>query len=689
VRSSRLAWTVVGIGGLLAVFAIVLSVRNSTFSDDPLSLLSLLMLVTYATVGGLVATRLPSNPIGWLMLLVAVSVLLGGLSSEYSKYALQTAPGSLPFGIEAAWLSGWSFFGAMGIPLVLLLFPTGHPPSPRWRVVGGALIASIIALCLVAMMSPAPIDVSDTLTIRNPYGLESLRTALSVAAWIFGPSVAALSIASVLSLYLRFRRSTGDERQQLKWLAYAAAISGAALVFVLITAIGVPPGGSSPLNDFAFLLLFLGIAFAIPLAIVVALLKYRLYDLDLVIKKTVLYVTVAALLFAAFAVVALVVGGIVGRTETGTALAAGAIGLLFWPALRLARRIADRVVYGGRATPYEVLSSFSEHLSETYSTDDVLPRTARLLAEATGAERSTIWLRVGNLLRPAATWPEGIAASEPVPSDGTELPWLPAEWAEEVRDRGELLGALAVDMPANDPINPARQRLVRDLAAQAGLVLRNVRLIEELRDSRRRIVGAQDERAKRLERNIHDGAQQQLVALAVKLRLASSMVEGDPARARTLLEQLQSEANDALENLRDLARGIYPPLLADKGLSAAIAAQANKGAIPVHVEMVNVGRYAQEVESAVYFSVLEALSNSAKYANASAATVAVTGVDGRLTFEVRDDGSGFDPAAVRGSGLQGMADRLDAIGGTLEIRSAPGDGTTIAGIVTVGASPGR
>src|SRR5207247_1613888 len=155
--------------------------------------------------------------------------------------------------------------------------------------------------------------------------------------------------------------------------------------------------------------------------------------------------------------------------------------------------------------------------------------------------------------------------------------------------RGELLGALAVDMPANDPINPTRQRLVRDLTAQAGLVLRNVRLIEELRDSRRRIVGAQDERAKLLERNIHDGAQQQLVALAVKLRLASSMVDADPPGARALLEQLKTEANDALENLRDLARGIYPPLLADKGLAAAIEAQARKGAVPVHVEMVDVG----------------------------------------------------------------------------------------------------
>jgi signal transduction histidine kinase len=211
-------------------------------------------------------------------------------------------------------------------------------------------------------------------------------------------------------------------------------------------------------------------------------------------------------------------------------------------------------------------------------------------------------------------------------------------------------------------------------------VLRNVRLIEELRASRRRIVTTQDERAKTLERNIHDGAQQQLVALAVKLRLAEGFARTDPERTASMLSDLQAEANDALENLRDLARGIYPPLLADRGLPAALEAQARKSAVPVDVQARGVDRYPQEIESAVYFSCLEALQNVAKYADASSASVELGHEDGHLTFRVTDDGRGFDATTrTYGTGLQGMADRLDSIGGTLEVTSSPGRGTTIAG----------
>jgi signal transduction histidine kinase len=218
-------------------------------------------------------------------------------------------------------------------------------------------------------------------------------------------------------------------------------------------------------------------------------------------------------------------------------------------------------------------------------------------------------------------------------------------------------------------------------------VLRNVRLIEELRESRRRIVAAQDERARRLERDIHDGAQQQLVALNVKMRLLEPLVERDPGKARELVGQLQTETTEALENLRDLARGIYPPLLADKGLAAALEAQSRKAIVPVRIEPDGVGRYPQEIESTVYFCVLEALQNVGKYANAHEVTVRLREIGGELAFEIRDDGVGFDPSAVgHGSGLRGMADRVEAVGGTFELSSAPGRGTTIGGRLPVGAA---
>jgi signal transduction histidine kinase len=237
-------------------------------------------------------------------------------------------------------------------------------------------------------------------------------------------------------------------------------------------------------------------------------------------------------------------------------------------------------------------------------------------------------------------------------------------------------------MPASDPIDPSRQALISDLASQAGLVLRNVRLIEELRASRQRLVAAQDEERRRLERNIHDGAQQQLVALQVRQRLAAQLVERDPVKAVALLEQLQEQTGQALDELRDLARGIYPPLLADRGLTAAIEAQARRAAVPTEVLTEGVGRYGHDVEAAVYFSVLEALNNVAKYAGATRAQISLAQKDGSLSFAVRDDGRGFDPSAVGyGTGLQGIADRLDAIGGTFVVESTPGGGTRLSGRV--------
>jgi signal transduction histidine kinase len=243
---------------------------------------------------------------------------------------------------------------------------------------------------------------------------------------------------------------------------------------------------------------------------------------------------------------------------------------------------------------------------------------------------------------------------------------------------------MTLAMPANDPMDPMKERLVNGLASQAGLALQNVRLVQDLRASRRRIVAAQDERAKRLERNIHDGAQQQLVALAVQLKLARTVLDRDPEKAAELLDALQGTATSALEDLRDLARGIYPPLLADKGLAAALEAQTRKTAVPATVACEGIGRYTPEIEAAVYFCTLEALTNVAKYAAASRVEVRLAQLGGELAFEVADDGAGFDTAAAtHGTGRQGMADRLEAIGGSLTVTSAPGEGTVVRGRIPV------
>jgi len=258
---------------------------------------------------------------------------------------------------------------------------------------------------------------------------------------------------------------------------------------------------------------------------------------------------------------------------------------------------------------------------------------------------------------------------------------------EPVRHLGEFLGALSITKKPGESITATEEKLVRDLAAQAGLVMRNVALteqlmgtIEELRASRQRLVTAQDEGRRRIERNLHDGAQQQIVALTVKLRLLGQLVDRDTEKAKSMASDLQSDANDALEQLRDLARGIYPPLLADQGLVAALEGQARKAPVPTEIRSDGIGRYPQDTEAAVYFCVLEALNNVAKYSGTTRTQVALAQTNGQLSFTVIDDGRGFDPAETTyGTGVQGMADRLDAIGGALHVTSRKGEGTTIEG----------
>ncbi|HEY7661079.1 MAG TPA: sensor histidine kinase [Actinomycetota bacterium] len=682
----RLAWVIWGCSLVVLAVTLMLTIRNGSVTEDPLFIvIAVALMLGYGTVGALVASRVPRNPIGWLLMTTGVGFLVAAAASEYATYTYHVEPSALPLREVAAWLSNWLFLVAVTpVPLVLALFPTGTVQSPRWRWLPPAIVGVFATGIVATILRVGPLDFSDLgPDPPNPTGVDALTPVLEPLSWAIGIAGIGLAIASVVSLAIRYRASHGEERQQIRWLAYVGFAAIAMFVATVLTAIGLGSGESTALNDllfFAFLLLF---GIGIPASAGIAVLRYRLWDLDVVMKKTLVATVLVLFLTAASLVVLLLIGGIVVgplADSPGATLAAGVIvGACAWPLLRLSRRIADRIVYGGRATPYEVLTEFSDRLADAYSSDDVLPRMASILGAGTGADRVTIWLLVDGELRPAATWPDTVVESQPAPA--AALADLTSD-AFVVRHQGEQLGAITVAMPANDPMNPAKEKLIHDLTGQAGLVLRNVRLIEELRESRRRIVAAVDEGRRRLERNIHDGAQQQLVALSVKLRLADQVVERDPDKARELLGQLQVEVNAALENLRDLARGIYPPLLADSGLAAALEAQARKTDLPILLEPDGIGRYTPEVEATVYFCVLEALQNVAKYAEASRVAIAIRQRDGMLEFEVRDDGVGFEPGvATAGTGLQGMADRLDAVGGTLQVTSAPGAGTTISGRV--------
>jgi signal transduction histidine kinase len=663
------------------------SVRNRSFDEEPFFIpVAVTMILGYSTVGAILSSRTRGNPIGWLLLGVGAGFLLTGLTDEYLQWLVSVdAERTTALGLTALLTTVLWMPMIAAISLLMVLFPSGAVPGRRWRTLPWVIIAGSVLFLLGSIPAPGTFDPEEAgvAGVANPLGVEALRSVASVVA---GVGTAAVLLCVPLALaapLLRYRRAAGEERQQIRWLAYVVAAI-AALV-VLQIAVGLIPG-EPRVETLAlgalFLTTFVLIGIGLPVTIALAVLRYRLYELDVVVKKTVVFGIVVVLLTAAFLVAAGIVGGLVGRT-TGAAIAAAfVVGALVAPTWRVARAIADRVVYGGRTTPYEALTEFSDRLSEAYATDDVLPRMATVLGESTRAATAVVWVHVGEAFRASAAWPGDAPLPPPVAAAGDALPALPGDRAVEVRHRGELLGALTVVSRPDDPVEAGRTELMRGLAAQGGLVLRNVRLIEELRESRRRIVAAQDERAKKLERNIHDGAQQQLVALAVKTRLAAGSLITDPDRAAATLEEIQRDLMDALEDLRDLARGIYPPLLADKGLPAALEAQARKVSVPVTVRPDGVGRYPQDVEAAVYFSCLEALQNVAKYADASSVAIILSGSDRSLSFTVEDDGRGFDTASTSyGTGLQGIADRLDAIGGHLSIDSEPGRGTRITGSV--------
>ena len=690
-RGARLAWFLCSCTGVLFAAAFFLGVRNGSLSEDPaFAVLAIAMMVGNVVLGAFVASRVPSNPIGWLLMATGIAFVVEIASSEYVVFGLSTDPGGLPFTSFAAWINLWLVLVAIGAILLLIaLFPNGSAASRRWRWLPPVIVVDVALTIISTVLSVGPIDVSEIgPNPPNPTGVEALGPIVGPVQSVAGIGAITLAILAVVSLAFRYRASKGEERQQIRWLAYVGSLSIGLFLLTVVTAIGLEQGESTPLNDALFIAFFISIGIGIPAAAAIAVMRYRLWDLDVILKKTIVATILVIFLTVVSLLVLIVAGGVVVgplSESPSAALAAGvAVGVLTWPLLRLSRRIADRLVYGTRATPYEVLTQFSDRMAESYATDDILPRMASILGAGTGAETVTIWLLVGNEVRPATVWPPAAVNGADDPRAEIAGAISLQELAGDVfvvRHQGQQLGAITATMHANDPMNPAKEKLIRDLAGQAGLVLRNVLLIEELRASRRRLVAAQDAERRRLERNIHDGAQQQLVALQVKQGLVRDLIERDPSKARDLMAQLQANTTEALDDLRDLARGIYPPLLADQGLGAALESQARKSPVPVSVWADGVERYPQDVEAAVYFCALEALNNLAKYAKASAATVSLSQADGTLTFAVSDDGVGFvvGDRLSSGTGLQGMADRLEAIGGTLKVESAPGSGTTVTG----------
>ncbi len=629
------------------------------------------------------------------------------LASAYAVLGI-THPGTLPAPELAGLLAECSFVPIFtGIGFMLLLFPSGTLPSPRWRPFAGlGLLATALTMAgfvvrpgLVAL--PAPGGAS--LTFANPLGIRSLGPVLSTVliGTLNGLAVlvTVLLAAAFVSLAVRYRPGGREVRQQIKWIALAA-VAGTGCQIAALLAIAATGDASNPVTVAAYVVMTAHSAVRDsrdhhardPEARPVPDRRHHQprRQCTACSRPRSRPYTPASWWASGRSPVTPAARCLRPRRRWRSRCCSSRV-------RRRAQLVANRLVYGQRATPYQVLADFAQDMAGQLDADAALNRMASVLAGATGAVRVEIWIRLGAQLRPQVTWPHGSTPPTAVPlTSDAQLPAFDAATrAIAVRHTGELLGAITIEKPRNEPVSAAEDRLLEHLASQAGLVLRNVRLtaelqasIDDVRASRRRLVNAQDQERRRIERNLHDGAQQQLVALTVQLTLLEDSAK-DPGEVRQMAGQLRAGLHAALDDLRALARGIYPPLLADQGLGAALRAQAGKAPLPVGVEADGIGRYPPDAEAAVYFCTLEALQNVAKYARASQATVALSCPDGHLKFTITDDGGGFDTTtATHGTGLQGMADRLAAAGGALRIHSAPGLGTTISGTLPVPGQSG-
>lgn len=405
--------------------------------------------------------------------------------------------------------------------------------------------------------------------------------------------------------------------------------------------------------------------------------------IDLVVSRMVVLATMAGFIAFVYALAVVLADRFTGGTADGLVLpivATAVVAVAFEPVRRRAQRWADRLVYGWRATPYEVLSDLTAKLADAEQGEGILERMASVLGKGTGADRATVWLgSPGGDMRPGATWPSDSAV--------LAAPDLGNEDVFPVTHAGDVVGALELLKPSGSALSSTERALVSNVAASAGLVLGYQLLndsleerAEDLEESRRRLVDAQDVERKRLERDLHDRAEQRIVALKHQLEGAARLASRRGAdEIEERLANLADEAELAVNEVRSLARGIYPPVLENEGLSAAISGLASSSPIEVDFDGDAVDRYTGEIEAAVYFDIAEAVTNAAKHAVAPI-RIELEEARGALRFTVSDSGPGFDPAVANGgSGIHNMADRLDAIGGHLTIHSTPGGRTTVTG----------
>jgi two-component system, NarL family, sensor kinase len=688
-RASRLPLALAALPVTGALCAVAAGLFYASTTGDTSRLLSHLALtpfitVVYALVGERVASRHPRNPIGWIFLAVGLFYALAALAGVYQDYASAFSTTSpLPAGDLAAWLDLWLWIPAVYLStiFVFLLFPDGRLLSPRWRIAFGSAALGMAASILAVALHPGPLEGWET--GLNPYGLPAWSGALEALSAAGSALTLAGFLAGLASFILRFRNSQGAARAQLKWLAYA-------LAFVVLGTLATLPlwaaGAENPLAAELAMAVFSLTVLGIAVAAAVAILRYHLYDIDLVINRTLVY---GALTGGIVLVYVLVVGGLGSLFQARGSplvalLATGVVAVLFQPSRDRLQRGVDRLFYGERDEPLVALSRLGSSLKRAITPELVLPTLVETIAQTLKLPYVAIRLRAGDEFILAAE-----AGQKPAPSNraGSSSPFrLPLVF------QGEAVGELVASPRAHAESFCAQdQRLLETIAHQAGPAVHTLQLTAELQHSREQLVKAREEERRRLRRDLHDGLGATLAALLLETGALRRAIRSDPARAEALVDEFRGDIRATIDDVRRLVYELRPPTLDQLGLIEAVRVQARqcsrssgtgpgeRGALQVRVEAPEeFPPLPAAVEVAAYRITQEALTNIVHHSQARRCLVRLD-LGEALEVEVLDDGVGLRLPADRkgGVGLLSMRERAEELGGTLRIEPGPKGGTRV------------
>lgn len=672
-KPGYLAWSLAALAIIVVMISFVAAVRYVILSGNYQVFLSHqaltpLLTIAFTLVGALVASRVPGNPIGWIFLAVGVLYTISGLGVVFQMYA-SLAQGSIPGQDIASWLTNWVWMPAFFLPItiVLLYFPDGHLPSHRWSLVSWSASLGIIFSILVVMLHPGPLEYWDL--DSNPLGIHAIVPVLDILANLGFVLLAIGFAGSVAAFLVRFQRSQGIEREQMKWLVYALGLLGVIFIYVLLLRFILP--GQAMVGEISITLTNLTIL-GIAVAAAIAILRFRLYDIDLIINRTLVY---GALTTGVIGIYVLVVGTVSVLFQQSSSLlvslvATGLAALLVQPLRERLQRAVNRLMYGERDDPYALLSGLDRRLEASLSPETTLPIVVETIAQALKLPYVAVELSGPDGFRLAASY--GLS-----PTRRDQHIALPLIY------QNEHIGRLVLSpRSVGESFNPAEKDLLADIARHVGVAANTVLLTEGLQRSRERIVTAREEERRRLSRDLHDGLGPQLVSLGFKVEAAQNLLVADPQAVEDLLSQLKTQIKFSLGDVRRIAYDLRPPALDQLGLYPAIQEHIASLELPGDLEIsLEVSGSTPElpaaIEVAAYRIVLEAVSNITQHAQAKHAAVRFK-VNHWLEIEVMDDGVGLPEVNLPGVGITSMRERAAELGGTFTIDQSPAGGTQIS-----------